>query len=94
MQSMYEHQVWNLVDLPDGVKLIQNKWVFKRKLDIDGNVSTYKTRLVEKGFKQIHGIDYDETFALVAMFKTIRLILAIAAFHDYEIGKWMSKLHF
>jgi transposase InsO family protein len=85
MQSMYEHQVWNLVDLPDGIKPIQNKWVFKRKLDMDGKVSTYKARLVAKGFKQIHGIDYDETFAPVVMFKTIRILLAIAAFHGYEI---------
>ena len=59
--------------------------MFKRKLDIDGNASIYKARLVAKGFKQIHGIDYDETFAYVAMFKTIQIILAIAAFHDYEI---------
>ena len=45
----------------------------------------YKGRLVAKGFKQIHGIYYDETFSPVAMFKSIRIMLAIAAYHDYEI---------
>ena len=57
MDSMYENQLWNLVDPLEGVKPIGCKWVFKRKTDMDGNVITYKGRLVAKGFKQIHGID-------------------------------------
>jgi Reverse transcriptase (RNA-dependent DNA polymerase) len=52
---------------------------------MDGNLTTYKARLVAKGFKQIQGVDYDETFSLVVMFKSIRILLAIAAFYDYEI---------
>jgi Reverse transcriptase (RNA-dependent DNA polymerase) len=64
IQSMYDNQVWNLVDLPEGAHPIENKWVFKRKLDVDGNLTTYnlttyKARLVAKGFKQIQGVDYD-----------------------------------
>ena len=85
MQSMYDNQVWILVDLPQGKKAVQNKWVFKRKMDMDGNMTTYKARLVAKGFSQVQGIDYDETFSPVAMFKSIRILLAIAAFYDYEI---------
>ena len=76
MESMYTNQVWTLVDPPEGVKPIGCKWVFKRKTDMDGLI--YKGRLVAKGFKQIHGIDYDETFSPVAMFKSIRIMLAIA----------------
>ena len=83
MESMYTNQVWTLVDPPEGVKPIGCKWVFKRKTDMDGPI--YKGRLVAKGFKQIHGIDYDETFSPVAMFKSIWIMLAIAAYHDYEI---------
>ncbi len=54
MESMYTNQVWNLVDAPEGVKPIGCKWVFKKKIDMDGNVITYKGRLVAKGFTQIH----------------------------------------
>ncbi|XP_052882728.1 uncharacterized mitochondrial protein AtMg00820-like [Gossypium arboreum] len=84
MDSMYENQVWTLVDPPERVKPIGCKWVFKKKTDMDGNVQTYKGRLVANGFRQIHGVDYDETFSLVAMFKSIKILLAIAIFHDYE----------
>ncbi|KAK8660209.1 hypothetical protein V6N13_051143 [Hibiscus sabdariffa] len=61
---------------------------------MDGNVQTYKGRLVAKGFRKIHGVDYDETFSPVAMFKSIRILLAIAAFHDYEIWKMDVKTDF
>jgi transposase InsO family protein len=94
IQSMYENKVWTLVDLPDGKKAIQNKWVFKRKMDMNGNMTTYKARLVAKGFSQIQGIDYDETFSPVAMFKSIRIMLAIAAFYDYEIWQMDVKTAF
>ena len=66
MESMYENKVWTLVDPFEGVKPIECKWVFKKKTDMDGKVHTYKARLVVKGFKQIHGIYYDETFSPVA----------------------------
>ena len=94
MQSMYDNQVWDLVDLPQGKKVIQNKWVFKRKINMDGNMATYKARLVAKGFSQVQRIDYDETFSPVAMFKSIRILLAIAAFHDYEIWQMDVKTAF
>ncbi|KAL4347037.1 hypothetical protein GQ457_17G009290 [Hibiscus cannabinus] len=64
MDSMSENQVWTLVEPPEGIKPIGCKWVFKKKTDMDGNVHTYKGRLVAKGFRQIHGVDYDETFLL------------------------------
>ncbi|KAK8680516.1 hypothetical protein V6N13_109459 [Hibiscus sabdariffa] len=91
MDSMSNNQVWTLVEPPEGIKPIGCKWVFKKKTDMDGNVQTYKGRLVVKGFRQIHGIDYDETFSPVAMLKSIRILLAIAAFHDYEIWQMDVK---
>ena len=42
MGSMYEHKVWTLVDLPDDQQAIENKWIFKKKTDADGNVTVYK----------------------------------------------------
>ncbi|GJU39483.1 retrotransposon protein, putative, ty1-copia subclass [Tanacetum coccineum] len=85
IQSMYDNQVWNLVDTTPGLKMVGCKWIFKKKTDIDGKVHTYKARLVAKGYTQTHRIDYEKTFSPVAKIKSIRIMLAIAAFHDYEI---------
>ena len=74
-----------MIDPLEGVKPIGCKWFFKRKTDIKGNVITYKARLVAKGYKQRQGVDFDKTFSLVAMLKSIRILLTIAAYHDYEI---------
>ena len=87
MGSMYVNKVWTLVDLPDDRQAIENKWIFKKKTDADSNVTVYKARLVAKGFRQVQGVDYDETFSPVAMLKSVRIMLAIAAFYNYEIGK-------
>jgi Reverse transcriptase (RNA-dependent DNA polymerase) len=72
---MENNQLWDLVDLPDRIKPIKNKWVFKRKTGMDGNLTVYKTRLVVKGFTQVVGIDYDETFSPVAKFQSIWILL-------------------
>jgi hypothetical protein len=85
IDSMGDNQVWNLVDPPDGVRPIECKWIYKKKKDMDGNVHVYKARLVAKSFRQVQGIDYDETFSSVAKLKSIQIILAIAAYFDYEI---------
>ena len=94
MQSMYDNQVWDLVDLPTESRTVGNKWIFKKKTDMDGNVQTYKARLVAKGFTQTQGIDYEETFSPVAMLKSIRILLAIAAYYDYEIWQMDVKTAF
>ena len=94
IDSMYVNQVWNLVDAPEGVNPIGCKWIYKKKIGADGQVETYKARLVAKGFRQRQGVDYDETFSPVAMLKSIRIMLAIAAYHDYEIWQMDVKTAF
>ena len=90
--SMYENKVWTLVELPDDRQAIENKWIFKRKMDTDGSVTIYKARLVAKGFRQVQGVDYDEIFSLVAVLKSARIMLAIATF--YEIWQTDVKTAF
>ena len=94
MNSMYTNQVWTLVDAPKGVTPIGCKWVFKKKIEADGQVETYKARLVTKDFSQRQGIDYDETFSPVAMLKSVRILLVIAAYYDYEIRQMDVKTAF
>ena len=88
---MYDNQVWTLIDPPEGTKTIGYKWVFEMKTDMDGNLHTFKARLVANGFKQTHGIDYDKTFSPVAMLKSIRILIAIAVYYDYEIWQMDVK---
>ena len=81
--------MWTLEVLPEGCKAIQNKWIFKKKTDADGNVTVYKARLVAKGFSQVQGVDYDEFFSSVAMLRSVGIMLALATF--MKSGRWMSK---
>ena len=62
IKSMKDNGVWYLVELPEGVKPIGYKWIFKIKRDSKGNIVRYKARLVAKGFTQNECIDYKETF--------------------------------
>jgi hypothetical protein len=94
IDSMGENQVWNLVDPPEGVRPIECKWIYKKKKDMDGNVNIYKARLVAKGFRQVQGVDYDKTFLPVVILKSIRIILAIATYFDYEIWQMDVKTTF
>nr|GEZ34957.1 hypothetical protein [Tanacetum cinerariifolium] len=85
MKSMKDNEVWVLVELPPNGKTVGSKWLFKKKTDMDRNVHIYKARLVAKGYTQTLGIAYEETFSPVADIRAIRILIAIAAYYDYEI---------
>ena len=76
---------WKFVPLPTGRKAIGYKYVFKVKLNADGSVERAKVRLTAKGYSQREGVDYNETFAPVLCYHTLRAILAFVAAEDYEM---------
>ena len=77
IQALNDWQVWELVDLPQDCKPIKCRWVYDIKTD-----GQKWGQLVTKGFSQIPGIDFDETFSPVACFETVRLLLAVSALED------------
>jgi Reverse transcriptase (RNA-dependent DNA polymerase) len=83
-----KHGTWTLVPRPINVNVIACKWVFKTKT-IKNNAGLdalkYKSRLVAKGYSQIHGNDYEETCAPVVKFTSIRTLLALVAHFDLEM---------
>jgi hypothetical protein len=79
---------------PDGVKPVPVRWTFKLKRDKAGNIERYKARFVAKGFKQKHGVDYEEMFAPVSRHATVRALLALAASIDLEVEQIDVKTAF
>ncbi|KAL0462954.1 UNVERIFIED_CONTAM: Retrovirus-related Pol polyprotein from transposon TNT 1-94 [Sesamum latifolium] len=94
MDSMGSNQVWTLVDPPKGVRPVGCKWVYKRKLGADGEVTAFKARLMAKEYTQRLGVNFEETYSPVAVAKSIRILLAIAAWYDYEIRQMDVKMTF
>ena len=78
INSIHMNQVWTLVEPKPNQKIINSKWVFKKKVDLNNRVS-YKARLVAQGFSQRAGIDYSDTFSPVVRFEAIRTILSLSA---------------
>lgn len=94
LQSLNENQTWEIVDKPhDCLNVVGSKWVFKLKTP-PGEKPKYKARVVAKGFSQSDGIDYKETFAPVVRYDSVRVILAMAAYHDMEIAQFDVKTAF
>jgi len=85
ISAFESNQTWETALLPKNKIVIGCKWVFKIKYKVDGIVEKYKTRLVAKGYTQTKGIDYFETFSLVAEMTTIRLFLSLAFIYNWEL---------
>ena len=79
-----DRKVWEEVDPPPDVHTIGRCWTFTNKYDSNGNLTGRKARLVTKGFTQIPGVDFFETYASVVRYESLRMNLAIAAANDME----------
>lgn len=84
MDALMRNKTWEVVPRPDNRKIVDSRWVFKIKRLANGEIDKYKARVVAKGFSQIQGIDFDETYAPVVRFDSLRLLLAIAAIQQWK----------
>ncbi|KAH9160197.1 hypothetical protein LEN26_001980 [Aphanomyces euteiches] len=85
--SLLENGTWILVERPNDRVVINNKWLYKIKRDREGNLR-YKARLVIKGYEQIEGMDFDETFAPVVRFETLRFFLLYSAMREWKLRQY------
>jgi hypothetical protein len=92
--SLVENDIWDLVPLPKGRKHVRCKWVYRTKYASNGSVERHKIWLVSKGFSQVEGIDYNETFSHIAKMNSIHLVLAPAASHKWEFHQMDVKSSF
>jgi hypothetical protein len=94
LENFERNRVWELVDPLPGCKPIGKKWVCKNKEGEKGEVVRNKSRLVAQGFSQKEGIDYEETFALVARLEAIRILLAFSVAKGFKLHQMDVKSAF
>ena len=70
---------------PPSMNIIGTKWVFRNKMDEDGNIVRNKARLVAKGYNQEESIDFDETYEPIARLEAVRLLLAYACMCNFKL---------
>jgi hypothetical protein len=93
-QSIMKNDVWDIVLRPEGKFVVASKWIYKIQHVVDGSVEKYKARFVARGFSQVEGIDYEETFAPVARYTSIRTIIAIVASMCWRLHQMDVKTTF
>lgn len=86
IKALEDNGTWELVEAPEESSVIDCRWVYKIKKNIDGSVK-YKARLVARGFSQIYGENYWETYAPVVKSSSIRMLLACAVEYDFLVGQ-------
>jgi hypothetical protein len=91
MESLYKNETWDLVKLPSGRKLVGSMWMFKKKMNVAGQVEKFKDRLVAKGYSQV---DFGEIFSPIANLTSIRVLISLMATFDLEIEKMDVKTLF
>ncbi len=89
-----KNDVWEVVPRPEGKSVVTSRWLYKVKHAADGSIEKFKARFVARGFSQVEGVDYEETFAPVARYTSIRSIISIAAEMGWKIHQMDVKTAF
>jgi hypothetical protein len=85
LDQIEKNQTWELVPRPKNKNVIGTKWVYKNKMNKDGRVIRNKVILVCKGYAQVEGVDYEETFSPVAKLETIRMFLSFSSYKKFKV---------
>ena len=92
--SIMKNDVWKVVPKPTTKLMVTSRWLYKIKHVVDGSIEKYKARFVARGFTQKEGIDYDETFAPVSRYTTIRTIISLATVFGWNLHQMDVKTTF
>jgi hypothetical protein len=92
--SIMKNDVWEVVPRPKGKSMVTFRWLYKVKYVADGRIEKYKAHFVARGFSQVEGVDYDETFVPVARYTLIRAVISIVAKMGWKIHKMDVKTTF
>jgi hypothetical protein len=85
METLDKNEAWDLMELSTGRMSIGCKWVFKKKLNVEGKVEKYKDRLVEKGYSQVEGTYFGDIFSPVAKLNYTRYFLYVVVAFYFEV---------
>jgi hypothetical protein len=85
VDALRKNNTWHLVPRRSGTNVIDYKWVYEVKIKTDGSIDRYKARLVAKEFKQMYGIDYEDTFSHVVKAATIHLVLSLVVSQGWSL---------
>lgn len=85
IRSIVENHTWKLILPPKDAQVIQGRWVFRTKTDVNGNITKYKSRWVVRGFQQEQGSNFTDTFASVVKPMSYKILFCIAATLNLEI---------
>ena len=94
LKSLADAHTWEVVERPHGMNVVGCKWVFKIKWNAVGEIDKYKAQLVAKGYSQVQGVDYDNTYAPITHLSSLCTILAITARNDWNIEVFDFHLAF
>ena len=83
--SIMKNNVWEIVRRPEGKSVVTSRWFYKVKHAADGSVEKYKVWFVARRFSQVEGVDYDDTFALVTHYTSIRSLISIVVEMGWNI---------